>query len=75
MNGRKRPYTEIGIRRLKCVRCGERAVHQWQICADDGLFRPICEECDIALNELFLRWIGFPDWRQKIAGYRRELSN
>jgi hypothetical protein len=71
---RKKPYTEIGIRRLKCFRCGKPAMHQWQICADGNQYRPICEECDIALNEMVLKWMGFPDWQEKVAAYKRSMN-
>ena len=70
MNGRKKDYTAIGIRRLKCVRCGQRAHAQWNICADGNLHRPICLDCDIALNEMVLRWMGFPDVDAMIAAYK-----
>jgi hypothetical protein len=66
---RRKPYTEIGVRRLKCFRCGQRAEHQWNVCAD-GCHRPICVECDVALNELVLRWMGDKDWKEKIRRYR-----
>jgi hypothetical protein len=69
---RKKPYTQIGIKRLKCFRCGKQAEHQWQICADNNIFRPICRECDIALNELVLKWMGFHDWEDKIEKYKEE---
>lgn len=55
---RTKPYTERGIRRLQCFRCGSPAVHQWQICADGNIYRPICKECDIALNALVLEFMG-----------------
>lgn len=42
---RKKPYTVIGIRRMKCFRCGRPARHQWQICADGSQYRPICGAC------------------------------
>jgi len=58
--GRRKPYTEIGIRRMKCVRCGEPAVHQWSACADGNLWRPICRDCDILLNRIALMFM-FPD--------------
>jgi len=75
VNGRKQPYTEKGIERLPCIRCGEKALHQWQICSDGRLFRPLCIHCDIALNELVLRWIGFKDWRKKMADYKKLWSD
>lgn len=71
--GRRKPYTAIGIRRLKCYRCKVRpAVHQWQICADGNVWRPICVECDVALNRLVLIWIGDPDAQAKISAYRTD---
>lgn len=56
---RKRPYTALGVTRLKCaVRgCKRRAVHQWQICADRRVFRPICAEHDIGINRLVMRYV------------------
>ena len=69
--GRKQPYTDIGIRRLPCARCGKPARFQWQICSDGNLYRPLCTQCDIALNALVLRWIGDPDADAKIAAYRQ----
>lgn len=58
-HGRKKPYTVIGIERLPCFRCGNPAYHQWQICADGNLYRPVCLDCDIELNEMVLFWFGF----------------
>lgn len=70
--GRRKPYTEIGISRLPCFRCGEKAHHQWQICADGNLYRPVCLDCDIALNKLVLRWMRFKNWRLKIKDYEHK---
>jgi len=69
-HGRKKPYTEIGIERLPCFRCGHPAYHQWQICADNNLYRPLCLECDIALNKLVLEWFGFENVDKKIKTYK-----
>lgn len=69
LHGRRQPYSVIGIKRLPCFRCGAPAVHQWQICADGNLYRPLCLDCDIELNALVLWWIGFPDWREKADRY------
>lgn len=68
---RTKPYTVIGISRLKCIRCGHRAKYQWQICSDGNVYRPLCEPCDIELNELVLKWAGFPDWREKLEQYKK----
>lgn len=57
---RKNPYTVSGIARLRCIRCGDQAVHQWQICADGNNWRPLCRLCDAELNRLVLDWMGHP---------------
>jgi hypothetical protein len=75
MHGRKRPYTEAGIRRLPCARCGGKARFQWQICSDRRLFRPLCASCDLELNRMVLEWVGFPDWREKFARYAAEARD
>ena len=55
---RKNPYTEKGIKRLKCIKCGKQAIHQWYTCSL-GRWIPICSECDIDLNIVALIWIGY----------------
>lgn len=69
MRGRKKPYTYAEIEHLKCIRCGSLACATWNICSDNGLYRPVCRACDIDLNRLVLQWAGFPDWEKKIAAY------
>lgn len=72
-HGRKQPYTEASIRRLPCARCGRPARHQWNACAD-GLYRPICDHCDIALNRLALRFMRDPDAAAKIRTYKTHIK-
>lgn len=69
MTGRKTPYTEEEIEKLTCVRCGAPAIHQWQICSDNNMYRPICLACDIALNRLVLEWMGFRNVNSKMKRY------
>jgi hypothetical protein len=71
-HGRRKPYTEIGIRRLPCFRCGAAARFQWSICADGNIQRPLCAECDVALNNLVLRFMGDPEAASKVERYRIE---
>lgn len=68
---RLKPYTVLGIRRVRCIRCGDPAVHQWTICADHHRFRPLCNACDVALNRLVLEWAGCPDTDSLISDYTR----
>ena len=69
--GRKEPYTTRGIERLPCFRCGAKARYQWQVCSDGRLFRTLCADCDVALNVLVLKWMGFRDWRTKLMAYKK----
>ena len=71
---RKTPYTQIGMSRLKCVRCGGQAVHQWQVCADDNTFRPLCLPCDVELNRLVLTWAGHPNVDEAIERYEQRSA-
>jgi NAD-dependent SIR2 family protein deacetylase len=66
---RQQPYTTAGIKRLRCIRCGAQAMHQWQICSDGNNHRPICLPCDIALNRLVLEWFGHPETDRLMAKY------
>ena len=69
---RRRPYTQIGVQRLPCSRCGCPAKHQWRMCAD-GCYRPVCAECDIRLNRLVLAFLRVPDRAKTIANYQKRL--
>ena len=67
---RTKPYTEIGIERMRCFRCGNKAAYQFQICADGNIYRPLCVECDVKLNDLVLKFIGDVDRDAKMRVYR-----
>lgn len=71
------PYTETGIRRVKCYRCKARpATQQWNICADapgSRIYRAVCTECDIDLNRLVLDWLGDPEIEAKMRAYESYL--
>ena len=62
LHGRNKPYTTMGIKRLPCSKagCSNKALTQWQICSDRNLYRPLCAECDIKLNNLVREFMGFP---------------
>jgi hypothetical protein len=57
---RTKPYTEIGIRRVPCTRCGEKSTAQWNICAIGKSYQGLCNSCDIDLNALVLDFIKHP---------------
>ena len=56
----RRPWTEGEIAAADCFRCGDPAQHQWQVCADDNTWRPLCWACDVELNRRTLEWMGHP---------------
>lgn len=68
---RKQPYTDRGIARLVCIRCGAPAIFQWQICSDGNVYRPLCGRCDVELNRLVLEFMGCPDAKERMALYLR----
>jgi hypothetical protein len=69
--GRREPYTSAGIARLPCVRCGKRAMFQWNACADGNLWRPLCGRCDVAVNRMVLRWMRDPLADKKADAYAK----
>jgi len=58
--GRRTPYSETGIMRVPCCRCGKPAIHQWQVCANGNRYVPVCLDCDIAINALVLEFMKIP---------------
>lgn len=74
MQGRKHPYMDRGISRVACARCGKPSKFQWQICSDNNTYRGLCVACDIELNQMVLRWIGFPDWEEKMKAYIASIN-
>ena len=54
---RREPYTEIGIKRVPCYRCGKPSVRQWQICSLNNEYKGLCRECDIKLNQIVLKFM------------------
>jgi hypothetical protein len=71
---RSEPYTDTGIKRMGCVRCGQQAKFQWQICSDGNNFRPLCAECDVALNWWVLQWMNHPRAEELMSAYRRKAA-
>lgn len=70
---RRKPYTEAGIRRRPCTRCGRPAHAQWQICADDRVYRTLCASCDVELNEMVVRWVWGDAREDDLRRYRERV--
>lgn len=71
---RAKPYSASGIRRIPCARCGQPSHQQWQICADGNRYRGICVGCDVALNDLVLRFVKDPERQTKMRKYREKVG-
>ena len=69
--GRKKPYTERGISRVPCLRCGKPSRYQWQACSLGNRWIAVCPECDVGLNSAALRYAGVPGWKEIIANYAK----
>lgn len=74
MRARATPYTQRGIKRVPCRRCGAPSSQQWQICADFSSYRAVCLDCDIEMNRLVLEFMRFPDVGRTIEEYRQRLA-
>lgn len=71
---RRKPYTQRGIKQVKCLRCGKTSSQQWQICALDNKWAGICKKCDIELNKLVLKFIGIKNWQEIIKKYEKFIN-
>lgn len=67
--GRRKPYTEIGIRRVPCSRCGSPSTQQWQVCANGNRWLGVCLPCDVELNRLALEFMRVPNAAELLAAY------
>jgi len=69
MKGRKKPYTDIGIKRIPCARCGKPSRQQWQVCANDNLYLGVCDNCDVELNRVVLDFMKVPNRKTLMKRY------
>lgn len=74
-HGRKKPYTEIGISRVPCVRCGAPSHHQWQLCANDNRWMGLCLAHDLELNRMVLEWCGIPNPFELMERYQAKEAS
>lgn len=72
--GRKSAYTDRGISRVKCTRCGAPASQQWQVCANGRWYAGICDACDVALNAAVLEFMAIPNRDNLIRNYRAKMA-
>lgn len=65
---RRRPYTQRGIRRVPCVKCGAPSAHQWRICSTDA-WTAVCRRCDITINRKIATWAFGSDAKPLLRRY------
>lgn len=70
---RRKPYTERGISRIACARCGASSRFQWQVCADGNQYRGLCVDCDVALNETVMRFMWGTSRDSDLDAYRSKV--
>lgn len=69
---RRQPYTDRGIARVPCAKCGKPSRFQWRICAE-GYWYGLCPTHDVELNELAGRWAFGRKAEPKLKAYRRKV--
>lgn len=72
---RRIPYTEKGISRVPCLRCGQPSSQQWQICSLGNKWVGVCSKCDIELNRLVLIFMRIKGCFQIIKKYEDQKKN
>jgi NAD-dependent SIR2 family protein deacetylase len=63
----------IGIKRKRCIRCGERAHAQWDVCALGNRKLPVCKACDVGLNRSALEYMRIPGVSEIMAAYEQKM--
>lgn len=74
---RTRPYTEAGLPRVPCARCGRPSRHQWSLrpCAiGKTAWHGLCREHDLQLNLDMLSFFKVPDAEALMAEYERKSA-
>jgi hypothetical protein len=73
--GRTKPYAARGIHRIPCARCKAPSNQQWQACANGGRYVGICDDCDIELNEMVLKFMRLPNRGRLMSRYKKKMRS
>lgn len=74
---RRKPYTDRGLERLRCIHCSAPATQQWSLrpCAIGAVgWYPLCNACDLSLNALVLHFLRLPDADARLQEYGDRLA-
>lgn len=70
---RRKPYTDRGISRVPCVKCGRPSKYQWRICSTNA-WSAVCGACDLAINTIVAEWaFGKQKAAPLLDRYRRQF--
>lgn len=72
--GKREPYTERGLRRVPCERCGKPSEYQWNVCATGGKYFGMCGECDMLLNKLTLKFFNIKNTEAMLLRYVKRMK-
>lgn len=59
---------------VPCIRCGQPSQCQWNVCANKGLSLSLCLDCDIELNRVVLKFLGFQNPESYLEWYVEKLT-
>ena len=51
-----------------------KAKFQWRICSD-GKWHGVCQECDLDLNKMALKWAFPENWKEKFETYKAKVMS
>ena len=72
---RRQPYTDRGISRVPCCRCGEPSTQQWSACAIGNKWMALCNDCDVGLNRVALTYVlGSDRAKPLVERYRKGMK-
>lgn len=64
---REKPYTKVGLRRLKCDRCGERHAVFQHFSELDRSWYPLCRPCFKYLTHLIQMFVAPDTYDDEVA--------
>jgi len=65
---------ELAKALCSCGECDRKARFQWNACADENVWRPICEIHDVLINIAVLRITQPTSWRELVIDYCEDIN-
>jgi len=58
----------------KCKKHRRKGTYRWRICSH-GPWEWVCDQCDLELNKLALKWRFPKTWRKRYERYRKKIES